>query len=56
MSTTTLLTAAVAAELALSWIVPWAGLLVVLTVVGAATRLTDQPAAVPSRRRPGGEL
>lgn len=56
MSTTTLITFAVAAELAMSWVVPWAGLLLVLPVVGVATRLTDQPATVPSRRRPGGNL
>lgn len=56
MNTTTLITVAVAAELAMSWVVPGAGLLVVLTVVGAATRLPDQPAAVPARQQPGGDL
>jgi hypothetical protein len=49
MSSTMLVSAAVSAELVLSWIVPWASFFVVLTVVGVATYLPDHPAAVRVR-------
>lgn len=63
MSLTVAIPVAVAIELVLSWIVPRAGLLVVLTVVGAATRLVDHPTPAPARvtaplrpGRPGKDL